>query len=70
MNMMFTVPEVNLIVIYKGSTKSQTIQNIMDKIPLIYDSETKKFAEEVIVKLDKITEAEFTQSEFIAEYGD
>ena len=69
MNIHFTVPETNIIAMYRRATKSQTIENIMDNIPLFDDAEMKEIAENVIIKLDKITDGEFENEIFIAEYG-
>jgi hypothetical protein len=66
----FTVSEVNIICIYKADTKSQTIENIMDVIGHLRDNELIAELEAVIVKLDEITETEFTEYVFESEYGD
>ena len=72
MTMDFTVPEVNIICIFKGETKAQTIENIMFSLEHMTepDKELKAEMEDVIVKLDKITETEFTEYIFEPEYGE
>ena len=70
MNMNFTVPEMNIICMFKGETKAQTIENIMSTLPHINEAEGKIESESAIEKLDKITEAEFAATVFEPEYGD
>jgi len=68
----FTVPEINIICIYKGETKAQTIENIMSALEHMTqsDEELKAEMETVIVKLEKITETEFAEYIFEPEYGE
>jgi len=63
----FTVSEVNIICIYAGDTKEETIVNIMDSIPdfFDYDKELAEVAEQSIIKLETLTEAEFAEMNFI-----
>lgn len=74
MSVNFTVPEVNIIVMYKGDTKEQTIENITDAYTHIQSEsanlEAWDICENVISKLDKITDEEFSAEIFIPEYGD
>jgi phage terminase Nu1 subunit (DNA packaging protein) len=66
----FSVPEINLICIFAAQTKAKTIENIMDSIPDFTERELVELAEEVIIKLDKITEDEFTEHEFSEQFSD
>jgi len=66
----FTVPEINFICIYAGDSKKETISNIMDGIPSIYDKELLEVAEKSIIKLDEITESEFEEMNFTEIFAD
>jgi phage terminase Nu1 subunit (DNA packaging protein) len=61
----FTVSEINFICIYVGDTKEETIANIMDSIPNLYEKELVEIAEQSIIKLDTLTESEFAQANFV-----
>jgi len=60
----FTIPEINFICIFAGKTKKETISNIMDGIPSMYEKELVEVAEQSIIKLDDITESEFEEMNF------
>lgn len=68
--MNFTAPEINFICIFAGDTKAETIENIMDDIPNLPDRELKALAEQSIIKLDRITKAEFTEMNFSEQFSD
>lgn len=71
--MIFTVPEMNLLCIYADKNKETTIDNIMTAIPDFTDKELTELAENVIVKIDKLCDEEFSElnltDEFCDEYG-
>jgi hypothetical protein len=62
----FTVPEINIVCIYKGETMTQTIQNTMSALEHMTESkkELKAEMETVIIKLNNITETEFAEYVF------
>jgi len=65
MGVKFTIPESNIIRIYAGDTKAETIANIMGGIPhFSADKELVAIAEQAILKLDDITETEYEQFSF------
>jgi hypothetical protein len=66
----FTVPETNLISIYAGETKKETISNIIDGIQSMDDSELIDIAEQSIIKLDDITQTEFEAYNFKENFTD
>jgi len=70
----FTVPELNLLCIFAGKNREQTIDNIMTAIPDFTDKELTELAEEVIVKLDKLCDSDFSDwdfaEQFVDEYGE
>ena len=66
----FTVPEINFICIYAEKCKSKTIENIMDAIPYFTEKELIVLAEDVINKLDKVTNGDFSILDFPEQFSD
>lgn len=66
--MIFTVPEINLIYIYLGATRKETIGNITEGIPHITDPDMLWLAESTLGKLTKLSDEEFTLRDFEVEY--
>ncbi len=66
--MNFTVPEINLIYIYLGATRNETINNITEGIPHITDPDMLWLAESTLGKLTKLSDEEFTLRDFEVEY--
>ena len=55
----FNVEETNLLSIYRGDTQKETIQNMNAALPDM-DEDMKELTQEVLTKLQKLTEKEFT----------
>lgn len=64
MNIRFTVEEENLIAIYAEDSREKTIQNILAATPYM-DSDIQPLAENMIRKLQRMTDSEFSEAEFI-----
>jgi len=61
----FTIPEINIICIFAGDSKAETIANIMDGIPhFSHDKNMIDIAEQSIIKLDTLTETEYENMNF------
>ena len=61
----FTVEEINIIAIYLGDTRAETIGNIADALPDIYDEDIITIAESAIHKLTSLVDAEYAKIPFI-----
>lgn len=55
----FNVEETNLLSIYRSDTRKETIQNMNAALPNM-DEDMKELTQEVLTKLQKLTEKEFT----------
>mgnify|MGYP005802448667 FL=1 len=55
----FNVEETNLLSIYRSDTRKETIQNMNAALPDM-DEDMKELTQEVLTKLQKLTEKEFT----------
>ena len=55
----FNVEEMNLLSIYRSDTRKETIQNTNAALPDM-DEDMKELTQEVLTKLQKLTEKEFT----------
>lgn len=64
MNIRFTVEEENIIAIYAEDSREKTIQNILAATPYM-DSDIQPLAENTIRKLQRMTDSEFSEAEFI-----
>ncbi len=63
----FTVPEINLSCIYADESREQTAVNIMTAIPDFDDNEMVALAEGVILKLDSMSDGDFSDWDFTEE---
>jgi hypothetical protein len=66
----FTVPEINFLCIFADKDKDSTIYNIMSAIPDFTDNELVALAEEIVVKLDKMRDSDFSDWDFASEFTD
>lgn len=64
MEINFSPEELTFLQHYKAPNKEQTIIEITRVIPLIEEEEMKELAENVLVKLNKITEDDFKAIDF------
>ena len=64
MNGSFTIPEENLICIYRADSRSSTIEHIRAAIPYM-DSEMKGLADSVIRKLQGMSDNAFSEMRFV-----
>ncbi len=55
----FNVEETNLLSIYRGDTQKETIQNMNAALPDM-NEDMQELTQEVLTKLQKLTEEEFT----------
>lgn len=55
----FNVEETNLLSIYRGDTQKETIQNMNAALPDM-NEDMKELTQEVLTKLQELTEEEFT----------
>ena len=61
----FSVPEANLVAIYKGKTRGITIQSIVSVLNNINDKDMTETMLSTIEKLANITDKEFEETNFI-----
>ena len=66
----FTVEETNMICIFDTSGKDALIAELTAAMPGFDESELVEIAENVIAKLGKMSDAEFSALELCPEYGD
>jgi len=66
----FTVPEINFLCIYAGKNREETVCNIMSAIPVFTDGELVRLAEDVIVKLDRLSDSDFSDWDFAEQFTD
>lgn len=64
MNDFFTIPEENLICIYKTDSRNNTIEHIRAAIPYM-DGEMKDLADGVIRKLQGMSDGAFSETRFV-----
>ena len=57
----FTVEEMNLLCIVKGTDREDTINNLFEIIPYINDKYIKQLAEKLIGILDGMTDMEYSE---------
>ena len=67
--MNFTSDEISLICIYGTSDRNRLISEIQQARPYIENAELSQIAKSVLQKLDAMTDAEFTVTEFIQPFG-
>ena len=68
--MSFTVEEINFICIALGKTREETVSNIFEMLPDIHDADMKVITERVINKLDKITDEEYAEFNFLDNFAE
>ena len=68
--MSFTVEEINFICIALGKTRKETVSNIFEMLSDIHDSDMKIIAERVIGKLEKITDEEYAEFNFLDNFAE
>ena len=68
--MSFTVEEINFICIALGKTREETVSNIFEMLSDIHDSDMKIIAERVIGKLEKITDEEYAEFNFLDNFAE
>jgi len=68
--MNFNIEEMNLMCIYNTGSKAELTRDIRDSLPDVYDAELREIMEQVISKLEKLTDEEFSQIGFYSDYDD
>ena len=68
--MSFTVEEINFICIALGKTRAETVSNIFEMLPDIHDDDMKTIAERVIGNLEKITDEEYAEFNFLDNFAE
>jgi len=68
--MNFTVEEMNLMCIYDTGSKAALLAGIRESLPDVYDPELREIMETVIGKLEPLTDEEFSQIGFYADYDE
>jgi len=68
--MNFTVEEMNLMCIYETDSKAALLAGIRESLPDVYDPELREIMETVIGKLEPLTDEEFSQIGFYADYDE
>ena len=68
--MSFTVEEINFICIALGKTREETVSNIFEMLPDIHNADMKTITERVINKLDKITDEEYAEFNFLDNFAE
>jgi len=63
MSNLFTIPEENIICIYKEDSREAVIQNIRDALPYM-ESDMQELAAGVVVKLQAMSDAAFSEAQF------
>lgn len=57
----FTVEEINLMCVFEGQDRAGMIADIKNVIPHIQDSDMEELAEQVLGKLEVMSDEDFTQ---------
>jgi len=63
MSNLFTIPDENIICIYKEDRREAVIQNIRDALPYM-ESDMQELAAGVVVKLQAMSDAAFSEAQF------
>ena len=63
MSNLFTIPEENIICIYKEDSRKAVIQNIRDALPYM-DSDMQELSAGVVGKLQAMSDAAFSEAQF------
>lgn len=67
---MFTVEEMNLMCIYDTGNKAALLTGIRESLPDVYEPELREIMEKTISKLEALTDEEFAEIGFYADYND
>ncbi len=67
---MFNTEEMNLMCIYDTGSRAALISSVRDSLSDVYDPELREIMENVIAKLEKLTDEDFSQIGFYADYDD
>ena len=61
MNFLFSAEEINLMCIYDCCERQTLLNELRESLPDIYDPEMREVYESTIEKLDRISDADFTE---------
>ncbi len=67
---MFTAEEINLMCVYDTGSRAALVSGVRESLPDVYDPEMREIMENVIAKLEKLTDEEFSRIGFYADYDD
>ncbi len=67
---MFTVEEMNLMCVYDIGSRAALVSGVRESLPDVYDPEMRDIMENVITKLEKLTDEEFSRIGFYTDYDD
>ncbi|MDL2324410.1 transposon-transfer assisting family protein [Ruminococcaceae bacterium OttesenSCG-928-A16] len=67
---MFTVEEMNLMCIYDTGSRAALLREIRESLPDVYDPELRDIMGAVITKLEALTDDDFSEIGFYADYDD
>jgi len=62
--------EMNLMCVYNTGSRTSLIADIKESMPDVYDAELREIMEQVISKLESLTDEEFSQITFYPDFGD
>jgi len=68
--MNFNMEEMNLMCVYNTGSRTSLITDIKESMPDVYDAELREIMEQVISKLESLTDEEFSQITFYPDFGD
>lgn len=62
----FTVEEINFMCVFETQDRTQILEDIRQVMPHIKDSDMEKLAEQVLGKLQSMTDEEFAEVSLVA----
>jgi len=68
--MNFSLEEMNLMCIYDTENRVSLIKEIENALPYVYDVELIEIMEQVLNKLENLTDGEFSALDLYGDYGD
>ena len=68
--MNFNMEEMNLMCVYNTGSRTSLMTDIKESMPDVYDAELREIMEQVISKLESLTDEEFSQITFYPDFGD
>nr|WP_312577763.1 transposon-transfer assisting family protein [Sedimentibacter sp.] len=68
--MAFTMDEINLICIYDTNDRGRMLTGIRESLPYFLEPELKELAQDVIRRLEAMTDREFAALDLAPEYDD